>query len=156
MARLREGLRIGSLVGDDHAAKAPLAAHHVGDKAPVVAGPDQAHAIHAEHDAQGALVATRDAGLEGGQVHLADCLLVGERGHGGAHGLLVVEGKVLHEGYDALGARAVDRGCAEAAAQEAVLGVVLKVAARKGRAVNIHRGGVGLGRRARHSQSDAS
>lgn len=68
MARLREGLRIGSLVGDDHAAKAPLAAHHVGDKAPVVAGPDQAHAIHAEHDAQGALVAARDAGLEGGQV----------------------------------------------------------------------------------------
>ena len=84
-------------------------------------------------------VSCLDALLKGLQVNLADGLLGGPGAeHTVAVGLLVVEGKVLHEGVNALLLSAHDGVGSHRTGQYAVLSVILEVTACKGRAVDVH------------------
>src|SRR5699024_1136016 len=86
-----------------------------------------------------------NAGLEGLEIDLPDGLFVGEGGHMAAVVLLVVERKVLDVCVHALLSAGGGSLEGQLAGHEAVLGVVLKVAAGEGSTVDVHGGGIPAG-----------
>ena len=124
------------VVGEDHAAEAPLVAQDSIEQLGTSAGVLGADVVERAHDRVCATVL--DADLEGTQVNLAHCLLVRPgRQHVRAVGLLVVEGEVLEEGVHTLGLRTLDLLGDLRARQDRVLREVLEVTTRVGVAVRV-------------------
>ena len=144
---------VGEVVGEHCALEAPFAAQHIVQQVGASTRPLGANVVVRAHDGQRmtiggtALVAVvLDADLKGLQVEFTHRLLGGPGGeHLPAARLLIVEGKVLDVGIHAVVRRALGGLRSDAAGQEAVLGVILKVTARKGSAVDIHGRGVPAG-----------
>ena len=130
-------------VGDDGAGKAPFVAQDVGQQGAAGAGPGVADVAVAGHD--GGRAALLDRQLKGFEINFADGLFVGPDAQRQAVGFLVVEGEVLDIGVDALAHAAADFGSGQLAGKQAVLGIILKVAAAEGGTVDVGAGGVQAG-----------
>ncbi len=124
-----------NVVCDNQTIAAPLLAEDAGNEAVVGAGPGRAPAGVGRHHAVAASVL--DGSLEGLQVNLSGRLLIDPYAQADAVLLTVVEGEVLHYNVHALGLDCGHLVGAHLAGEEAVLGVVLEVAAAVGGAVNI-------------------
>ena len=127
-------------VGDHHTLEAPLIPEHAGEQSRVSAGPDSAQVVVAAHNGGGA--ALFDGDLKGPEVDLPHGLLVGPHGDGEPVALLVVDGEVLDVAVHTLTGSAPDGGGGQLAGEKAVLGIVLKVTAGEGSAVDVGAGGV--------------
>ena len=122
-------------VSDDCAAEAPLVPQDAGQQGMACACPGIAQVAVTGHDAGGS--AFLDRQLKGFQVKFTDGLFVGPYRQRQAVGLLVVEGKVFDVSKDALAHAAADFRCCQFAGEQAVLGVILKVTAAEGSAMDI-------------------
>ena len=123
------------VVGDDHTVAAPLAAQDAVDQARVAAGPDRAPASVSDHNA--VAVAHLNGSLEGFQVDLSGGLLVDPDAQADAILLAVVQRKVLHDDVNTLFLDGGNLVGAHHTGEEAVLGVILKVAAAVRGAVDV-------------------
>ena len=134
-----------AVVGDDRAVKAPLVAQDAGQQRLTAACPDCADTVVAAHEAD--CVVILDEHPERAQVGLAQGLLR----HPGIDGiavdtaLAVVADKVLDIGVDARLVCAGHSVAADDAGQQAVLGIILIVAAIEGAAVHVGGGGIPAG-----------
>ena len=124
-------------IGDDNTLKAPLAAEQLGQQRIACAAPGKADAVEGGHGSIGA--ALLHGPLKDLQIVLTHGLLVCPGGDavGIAVVLLVVQCEVLHKGNHALGACARNHIGCHGSGQGCILGVVFKVTAREGSAVDI-------------------
>ena len=127
-------------VGHHHAGEAPFAPQHVGDQRAGGTGPGRAQIAVTGHDGRGFAFLHRD--FKGAEIHLAHGLLVGPDGEMQAVFVLIVEDEVLGVEIDALRRRSPHLGSTQLAGKQAVLGIILEVAAGEGSAVDVHAGSV--------------
>ena len=122
-------------IGDHHALKAPLLPQHLSEQSIAGTGPGIAQIVIAAHDGGGTTLFYSQ--LEGLEVKLAHGLLVGPYRDGKPVTLLVIECKVFHIAIHALAGAALYHGSGQFAGKQTVLGVVFKVTATEGGAVNV-------------------
>ena len=137
-------------VGDHDAGHAAFVAEELGHHAALHAAPVVAHAVEGQHDGGSALqrlavvlgARNGDGQLEGPHVDLADGLLVGPDADAAAQVLLVVQAHMLVVDVEAVALHGGGLIGADHAGEEAVLGVVLEVAAGIRRALDVAAGAV--------------
>ena len=151
---------VAVIVGDDRAEEAPFASQHILEQGGGCTAPYIADAVEGAHqrragarllvdglavievlERRGGLL---DKDLVGTRIDLAQGLLIApdDEAVGNTVAVHIVEDKVLGIAGQAEVGRALDRGGAHPAADQRILGVVLKAAAAEGRAVNVAAGGV--------------
>ncbi len=133
-----DGVVGGVPVGHENALETPLALEHLEVEKLVLGGMNAVDEVVGVHD--GVDVALGDGGLEGRQVDLAHGALVGVGADVVAVVLLIIQGKVLDGGDDALGLDALDEWNHQDGVQIGVFREVLEVAAGHGRAGNVDAG----------------
>ena len=122
-------------VGNHHALKAPFLTQHLGKKGMAGACPYAAQIVVAAHNGGGVALLHRQ--FKGLKIQLAHGLLVCPYRDGQPVAFLIVQGKMLHIAIHALTGAAFDHSCGQLTGKQAVLGVVFKVTAAEGGAVDI-------------------
>ena len=122
-------------VGHDKAVKAPRPAQNVGQQRLVLARIGTVEPVVAAHHGPGA--GLFHGGLKGGQINLLQGALVHAAVYRQAAGLLIVGGKMLDACAYAFALHTVDEPCGQLTGKVGVLGVVFKIAAAQGAALDV-------------------
>ena len=122
-------------VGHDKAVKAPCPAQNVGQQRLVLARIGTVEPVVAAH--HGPWAGLFHGGLKGGQIDLLQGALVHTAVYRQAAGLLIVGGKMLDACAYALALHTVDEPCGQLTGKVGVLGVVFKIAAAQGAALDV-------------------